>query len=276
MWRTKRAFTLIELLVVIAIIALLMSILMPALQRVRKQAKNVMCQSALKQWGTIFAMYTDDNNGQFNTRYGGGGRWMDVLKDYYLSNEDIRLCSLVTKIANPEMATGVPWWGNTFTAWGKIPPWDAGGGRTIGFYGSFGINGYVYVPYTGTTDARGALTYKPAERFWRTPNVKGAYDIPLFMDCYFWCGWPDSDDTPPQYFDWQDTSDANAMNRFCLDRHQQRINVVFLDYSVRVAGMKELWALDWHRGYNRAGPWTSAGGVIDSDWPEWMRQFKTY
>ena len=61
----KKAFTLVELLVVIAIIALLMSILMPALARVRKQAKDVLGQANLKQWGTCFGMFTDDHEASF-------------------------------------------------------------------------------------------------------------------------------------------------------------------------------------------------------------------
>ena len=65
MQSNRRAFTLIELLVVIAIIAVLMAILMPALQRIKKQARNVVCHSNLHQWGLIWAMYTQEHNGYF-------------------------------------------------------------------------------------------------------------------------------------------------------------------------------------------------------------------
>ena len=53
----RRGFTLIELLVVIAIIALLMGILMPALARVKKQAKSAACKMNLHQWAYIWSMY---------------------------------------------------------------------------------------------------------------------------------------------------------------------------------------------------------------------------
>ncbi|MBN1436169.1 MAG: prepilin-type N-terminal cleavage/methylation domain-containing protein [Sedimentisphaerales bacterium] len=59
----KKAFTLIELLVVVSIIALLISILLPALSRAREQAKAVACRSNIKQIGIGFFYYAEDYDG---------------------------------------------------------------------------------------------------------------------------------------------------------------------------------------------------------------------
>ena len=58
----KKGFTLIELLVVISIIAVLLSILMPALTKAKKLAKSVVCKSNLRQIHIAMATYEVNNN----------------------------------------------------------------------------------------------------------------------------------------------------------------------------------------------------------------------
>jgi len=258
-----KGFTLVELLVVIAIIALLMSILMPALSRVRKQAKVVICQSNLKQWGIVFSMYTDDNNGYFQQGWGGDSKssnwWMDATRPYYANQGDIRCCPEASNIEK-EVADG-------FVNTGIWADWT-GSFFTKGEYGSYGINGWVEHRKKEISGEEWA-----APRRWRTPNVKGAANVPLFADAPWIDCWPHYYDAPPDYdnMPWQQGS---HMARFCKNRHDGYLDMLFLDYSVAKIGLKQMWALKWHREYILNGPWTIAGDVQSADWPEWMQDLK--
>jgi hypothetical protein len=81
---------------------------------------------------------------------------------------------------------------------------------------------------------------------------------------------------PPQYNGhWAGA--GHEMKHFVIDRHRNgRVNHVFLDWSAREVGLKELYSLKWHREFNKTGYWTLAGGVQPGDWPEWMRRFKDH
>src|SRR5437763_1316155 len=65
MRKRRRAFTLVELLVVIGIIALLISILLPALGKARRAAQATKCLSNLKQLGMMNQLYLNENRGWF-------------------------------------------------------------------------------------------------------------------------------------------------------------------------------------------------------------------
>ena len=68
----------------------------------------------------------------------------------------------------------------------------------------------------------------------------------------------------------------NHMAQCCVNRHNGTVCCLFVDGSVRKVGLKELWTLKWHKSFNTAGPWTTAGGVQPQDWPLWMRDFRDY
>jgi len=248
----QKGFTLIELLVVIAIIALLMSILMPALSRSKKQAKAVMCMSNMHQWGLIWLMYTEANNGNFTRGTSVGwerGEWIITLRSQWETKSDLLRCPMARKRLPGDIEYGGPY--NSYVMG------TGGDGDTQEEECSYGINCWVYNPKPSVKD----IQDRPTEYNWRTPNVKSAGRVPLFADTMWRGGGPWDTDDPPEYNgQWIDYD--YEMHHFCIDRHFGGINILFLDWSVRRTQLKQLWRQKWHRNFNTHAP--------EPIWSDWM------
>ncbi len=271
--RRREGFTLIELLVVIAIIALLMSILMPALARVKEQARTVGCLANLRQWNFVSAMYAEENDGKFWSGYGASGYWWTWQLEPRLLDWKMNktwFCPTAKKPIIDENGNTAPTF-NIFNAWGIFR--GNHGGRDAppsGSAGSYSINGYVITIPTDSTFEGG----RPPSDGWRTPNVGGAGAVPLFIDALRFDLWPLENNGPAE-FEFASWS-GNNFGRCAINRHAGHVGVSFLDFSARKVGLKELWTLKWHKSFHIAGPYTLAGGVQAGDWPAWIRPLRDY
>jgi prepilin-type N-terminal cleavage/methylation domain-containing protein len=233
-----RAFTLVELLVVIAIIALLLAILMPALNKVKEQAKFTLCAANVHQIGIAEIAYTGSYNGKFTPGdqcSGNGIFYFDpvtvpgglglvnvghLLPSYlpvptsskhafYCPGADIRKTPFLYK--QPELADPT-WYRDFWHTWGKTT-------------GS-GMIGIAY-EFRDSYDGLGG-----PQRYTRNDGAQVPVNIPIFSDGI----------------------------TFALDFHINKWNVLFTDGAVRVLdGRSSLGRLYW----NYVKYYVSTRGAID-------------
>ncbi len=283
-------FTLVELLVVISIIALLMAALLPALHAARKRARAVVCRAHLKQWGTTLALYLEDHQGHF-------ARSMDLLPSLSLlrglhidskadpnaprryhavETRDISCCPMATKttghVSLGAMSGGRTYlemsFGGTFLAWEILRP-------TPAFRASYGMNRNLF----GSVSSLGFFSGSRRNEI-DVYAIKPRANIPALLDAANPNCWMVTEKELPPKSELIRATVSSVTGLYdtdlCISRHSGTMNALFLDWSVRPIGLKELWTLKWHGSFNTAGPWTRAGGVKPEDWPPWMRKFKDY
>ena len=233
----------------------------------RRRAKAVVCRANLGQWGALFEAYTNDHDGHFNPGWAIGETelWMNALRPYYGDRRSLLLCPTARRLAWSSPRIG------TFAAW--IRTTGIAEGDRQDFVGSYGINSWT----NDTTEGKWANT---SLRFWGT--IRGVEErdrIPVLADALWHDAWPQHKDAPPAFPPGSEgisMATISEITHFCIDRHSGAVNMLFADWSVRPVGLKELWTLKWGRTFDPEGPWTKTGGVLPSDWPEWMRDYRDY
>jgi prepilin-type N-terminal cleavage/methylation domain-containing protein len=242
-----KAFTLIELLVVIAIIALLLSIIMPALKKVKEVARDLVCRNNIRQMTMGFVLYAQANNGKtMRFVHTAGKYWIHeialYLGDDYLAAGTASGEKMVMEVAfcpktkRPTNITAGMLAGSSTEAWG----W-------MNTSGSYGLNLWLLPPSPSGDDAYGGGW--PEDKFYSRLSEASGGSTPVMGDSVWVGGWPDSLDVPPEYVDRGELAHAHGyfMGRFCIDRHKKAINLGYVDSHVEKVDLEKLWLKKWHK-----------------------------
>ncbi len=226
-----RAFTLIELLVVIAIIALLLAIIMPALNKVKEQAKDLICRTNIKSIQLATILYTDDNKGMMPI-YNLNGLWVNLISAYLDDVDAVRYCPSTKKKKDFDAVNDDYAWGSSKTSW----VWNWGTPEPE--HGSYGLNSWFYTWDPPATDTR---------YFHSMAEVKSTHMTPVFSDSLWIDVGADDTDTCPADLSLEGSPNSGGrMSMYLINRHGSHINVGFADGHQQVVELGALWSLKWH------------------------------
>jgi prepilin-type processing-associated H-X9-DG protein len=249
--RRPTAFTFVELLVVLGVIAVLVALLLPALNKARRHARTTQCLANVRQLGQAYLSYTTfENKGKSfllyaNANTGGDEcHWMFRLSPYVEKFEIVSLCPETPVRGDPYLTF---YTGSAFTFWEYETR-----------QGAYAFNGWLYQIGDPIADpVQGGLSYasytgygslrNASKKDWITlPRSKDTDKIPVIADGAWEDTWPEDSDEPGDLLGRNGGfPSGQMMPRICLKRHGMAVNVVFLDCHAETVHLPDLWQLKW-------------------------------